>query len=96
MRDEWEQVFAGTDACVTPVLDYAEAAIHPANAARQTHVSQPGWTHPQIAPRLASAALASGFTIPVKGGDYADVLAKAGLSESDIAALIETGAVVAG
>ena len=95
-RDEWEEVFAGTDACVTPVLDYAEAATHPANAARQTHVSQPGWTHPQIAPRLASAALASGFTIPVKGGDCADVLAQAGLSESDIAALIETGAVVAG
>lgn len=34
-RDEWEAIFAGTDACVTPVLDYVEAAAHPANAERQ-------------------------------------------------------------
>ena len=34
-RDEWEAIFAGTDACVTPVLDYVEAASHPVNAERQ-------------------------------------------------------------
>ena len=28
-RDEWEQVFAGTDACVSPVLSLAEAPVHP-------------------------------------------------------------------
>ena len=28
-RDEWADVFDGTDACVTPVLDYREAAAHP-------------------------------------------------------------------
>src|SRR5262249_14662755 len=31
-RDEWEQVFAGTDACVSPVLSPAEAHSHPHNA----------------------------------------------------------------
>jgi alpha-methylacyl-CoA racemase len=95
-RDEWEAVFAGTDACVTPVLDYEEAAVHPANTARQTHVTMPGWTHPQIAPRLASAALADSFAIPEKGADYANVLTQAGLSESEVAALVAAGAVVAG
>lgn len=95
-RDEWEAIFAGTDACVTPVLDYQEAAIHPANAARQTHVSEPGWTHPQIAPRWASVPLADGFVIPAKGGDHATVLGEAGLSESEIVALINVGAVIAG
>ena len=51
-RDEWEAVFAGTDACVTPVLDYVEAAAHPANAERQAVVQDSRWLHPQIAPRL--------------------------------------------
>jgi alpha-methylacyl-CoA racemase len=95
-RTEWEELFAGTDACVTPVLDYEEAAIHPANAARQTHISEPGWTHPQIAPRLASAPLADSFAIPAKGGDYSSVLTQAGLSESEVAALVAAGAVVTG
>ena len=33
-RDEWAEVFAGTDACVSPVLSMAEAARHPHNQAR--------------------------------------------------------------
>jgi alpha-methylacyl-CoA racemase len=33
-RDEWAAVFDATDACVTPVLDYREAAGHPHLAAR--------------------------------------------------------------
>ncbi|MBS0453796.1 MAG: CoA transferase [Proteobacteria bacterium] len=39
-RDAWEQVFAGTDACVTPVLDLDEAPRHPHNVARGTFASQ--------------------------------------------------------
>jgi alpha-methylacyl-CoA racemase len=93
-REGWEAVFAGTDACVTPVLDYEEAAAHPANSARHTHVQRSAWTHPQIAPRLASTALANDFAIPAKGGDYASVLADAGLDETEIAALVAAGAVV--
>ncbi len=37
-RDDWAAHFAETDACVTPVLTMAEAAIHPHNAARGTFV----------------------------------------------------------
>ena len=33
-RDEWAEVFAGTDACVTPVLDPEEAWAHPHVSAR--------------------------------------------------------------
>jgi len=33
-RDEWSDIFDGTDACVTPVLDYIEAASHKQNTAR--------------------------------------------------------------
>ena len=35
-RDEWAQIFDGTDACVTPVLTYAEAAASPHLVARGT------------------------------------------------------------
>ncbi|MGO4385843.1 CaiB/BaiF CoA transferase family protein [Specibacter sp. RAF43] len=35
-RNEWVEVFEGTDACVTPVLTFAEAAAHPHLAARGT------------------------------------------------------------
>jgi len=35
-RDDWAAHFAGTEACVTPVLDWSEAAAHPHNAARGT------------------------------------------------------------
>ncbi|MFG5408539.1 CaiB/BaiF CoA-transferase family protein [Piscinibacter sakaiensis] len=35
-RDEWAAHFAGTDACVTPVLSLAEAPRHPHPAARGT------------------------------------------------------------
>ncbi|MGB5078175.1 MAG: CaiB/BaiF CoA-transferase family protein [Sphingorhabdus sp.] len=94
-RDEWEAIFAGTDACVTPVLNYTEASTHPVNRARQTHVVEGGWTHPQIAPRLATHELATHFDIATKGGDYATILAEAGLADADISQLITAGAVIA-
>jgi alpha-methylacyl-CoA racemase len=54
-RDEWAEVFAGTDACVTPVLSLDEAPSHPHNLARETFVRDAGtgaWA-PAIAPRLS-------------------------------------------
>jgi len=94
-RDEWEAIFAGTDACVTPVLDYVEAAAHPANAERQAVVQDGRWLHPQFAPRLATQPLATHFEIATKGGDYAAILAEAGLGDNEISQLIAAGAVVA-
>jgi alpha-methylacyl-CoA racemase len=52
-RDAWEAVFAGSDACVTPVLDLAEAAQHPHNLARGTFVSIDGVAQPAPAPRFS-------------------------------------------
>lgn len=93
-RDAWEAIFAGTDACVTPVLDYVEAAAHPANAERHAFVQDGRWLHPQVAPRLATQPLATHFDIATKGGDYAVILAEAGLGDDDISQLIAAGAVV--
>lgn len=58
-REEWAQLFDGTDACVTPVLSLDEAPLHPHNAARATYRAAghsadgtPRWT-PTPAPRLS-------------------------------------------
>ena len=52
-RDEWADVFAGTDACVTPVLAFAEVAEHPHLTARSTIVTQDGVDQAAPAPRFS-------------------------------------------
>ena len=49
-RDAWAELFDGSDACTTPVLDYLEAAAHPQNAAREALVEAGPFTHPRPAP----------------------------------------------
>ncbi len=52
-RDDWSTHFAGTEACVTPVLSLAEAPDHPHNQARGTF--QDGLPRP--APRFSGEPL---------------------------------------
>ena len=52
-RDEWSATYAGTDACVTPVLSFDEAIHHPHNAERQLYSTHDGVQHPEAAPRLS-------------------------------------------
>ncbi|MFD5121941.1 CaiB/BaiF CoA transferase family protein [Streptomyces sp. NPDC058385] len=52
-RGEWAEVFTGTDACVTPVLSFDEAADDPHNARRQVFRRVGGVLHPSPAPRLS-------------------------------------------
>ena len=53
-RDAWADVFAATDACVTPVLTPVEAARHPANVARDLfHTGADGTAYAALAPRFA-------------------------------------------
>ncbi|MGW6496322.1 CaiB/BaiF CoA transferase family protein [Nonomuraea angiospora] len=54
-RAEWEALFEGSDACVSPVLSMAEAPHHPHNAARGSFVEVGGVTQPMPAPRLLGA-----------------------------------------
>ena len=37
-RKEWSDIFDGSDACVTPVLELHEAPEHPHNKARESFV----------------------------------------------------------
>jgi alpha-methylacyl-CoA racemase len=52
-RDEWVEYFAGTEACVTPVLDFEEAARHPHLAERGTYVTPDGVLQAAPAPRFS-------------------------------------------
>lgn len=53
-RDHWTAQFAGTDACVTPVLALGEAFIDRHNAERGTYVSAGGAYQPAPAPRFSA------------------------------------------
>ncbi|MBW1595990.1 CaiB/BaiF CoA-transferase family protein [Streptomyces sp. JJ38] len=52
-RAEWAEVFAGSDACVAPVLSLREAPAHPHLAARGTFTEHSGITQPAPAPRFS-------------------------------------------
>ncbi|NIH80752.1 CaiB/BaiF CoA transferase family protein [Amycolatopsis viridis] len=52
-RDEWAEIYAGTDACVTPVLTFDEAADHPHNAGRGVFARVGDVLHPRPAPRFS-------------------------------------------
>jgi alpha-methylacyl-CoA racemase len=56
-RADWELVFAGRDACVTPVLSLAEAARAPELRERGTYVDWDGVPQPAPAPRLSASAV---------------------------------------
>jgi alpha-methylacyl-CoA racemase len=40
-RDDWAHAAADVDACLSPVLDFAEAAAHPHNLANRYHTAEP-------------------------------------------------------
>jgi alpha-methylacyl-CoA racemase len=52
-RDEWTKVFAGTDACVTPVLTWREAAVGDHLQARSTVITAHGVEQAAPAPRFS-------------------------------------------
>ena len=56
-RDQWAPHFAGTDACVAPVLDLGEAPVHPHNIARRTFIDLDGVFQPAPAPHYSKRRL---------------------------------------
>lgn len=52
-RDEWAQIFAGTDGCVTPVLSFDEAEDHPQLVARNALHPIEGVMQAAPAPRFS-------------------------------------------
>jgi len=94
-RDNWTALFEGTDACVAPVLDLAEAPLHPHNAARGVFVERDGAVQPAPAPRFGRTRAEPGPPPPLRGEHTEAVLAEWGFAGDEIAALREAGAIPA-
>jgi alpha-methylacyl-CoA racemase len=92
-RDEWDRIFAGSDACVAPVLALGEAAQHPHNAARGTFVTRDGVLQPAPAPRFSRTVPEMGAPPRQLGADTDAVLTDFGFSEGEIGRLKEAGVV---
>jgi alpha-methylacyl-CoA racemase len=74
-RDEWMAVFEGTDACVAPVLSFAEVPAHPHIAARGTIITIDGVAQAAPAPRFSRTVPDTPTPPPQPGADTAAVLA---------------------
>jgi alpha-methylacyl-CoA racemase len=92
-RDEWAKVFAGSDACVAPVLDWDEAAAHPHLAARGTYAAVAGVPQSAPAPRFDRTPSTLDRPPPWPGADTDAVLAELGRSPDAVTALRAAGAV---
>ena len=86
-RDAWAEIFAGSDACVSPVLTYVEAADHPQIAARNGLVKQGPFTHPAAAPVFANHPASGPADIPGAQDDTDEILADLNYSAEKIAIL---------
>ncbi|MGH3769074.1 MAG: CaiB/BaiF CoA transferase family protein [Pseudonocardiaceae bacterium] len=74
-RDDWVAVFEGTDACVTPVLSFAEVPTHPHIAARGTVIEVGGVSQAAPTPRFSRTHPDHPTPPPHPGADTAAVLA---------------------
>lgn len=92
-RDDWVDVFEGSDACVVPVLSPREAPSHPQLAARGTFVEHGGVVQPAPAPRFSRTPTALDRPPAPAGAHTDEILAELGYTAGEVAALREAGAV---
>jgi len=91
-RDEWTATFAGTDACVEPVLSLHEAAADPHLVARGTYVTGDGVIQPAPAPRFSRTPGHLSEPPPLPGQHTIEALTEWGLADADD--LVACGAAV--
>lgn len=91
-RDEWDTVFAGSDACVAPVLDFTEAQRHPHARARQSFLTVGAVPQPAPAPRLSRTPGAVCGAPPERGAGGREALHDWGFDPAATAALEALGA----
>jgi len=92
-RDEWAEIFLGTDACVAPVLTMSEATQYPHNRERGTFIEVDGVVQPAPVPRF-SRSMPDTPMRPAHPGEHTrEILLSLGLDSSEIDELIALGAV---
>jgi alpha-methylacyl-CoA racemase len=73
-RDHWTKVFAESDACVTPVLSFAEVEREPHITERDTFYRERDYLYPAPAPRFSRTAASTPKPPGIPGADNEDVL----------------------
>jgi alpha-methylacyl-CoA racemase len=89
MRDEWVLHFAGTDACVAPILTMDEAPAHPHNRARSTFAEVGGLIQPMPAPRYSVTSSDDPRPPRSEGADGEAILAELGYGAPEIDHLLK-------
>ncbi|UYM07191.1 CaiB/BaiF CoA transferase family protein [Solicola gregarius] len=89
---EWAELFADSDACVSPVVPLSEAPRHPHLAERETYLEHHGVTQPAPAPRFSRTP--AGLSTPPApvGANTRDALQAWGIADVD--GLIDRGVAV--
>ncbi len=90
---EWQRIFEGSDACVTPVLSMDAAAEHPHNRARQNILHREGVLQTAVAPRFSRTPGALGALPEPEGSRSCELLLQLGFNDAHIADLLESGVV---
>jgi alpha-methylacyl-CoA racemase len=90
-RDEWRDLFAGSDACFAPVLTFAEARADPHRRARRSHVAVGGVEQPAPAPRFARTPGGIRRAPPERGALGREALADWGFAGAEIERLAALG-----
>ncbi|WP_340108187.1 CaiB/BaiF CoA-transferase family protein [Pikeienuella sp. HZG-20] len=80
-RAEWTALFAGSDACVAPVMDWEEAPDHPQMKARGALQAHGGVMQAAPAPRFGRTPAGELADPPAPGADTAAILREIGLDE---------------
>ena len=92
-RSEWCEIFEGTDACVSPVLNFKEACSHHHNVARGNLPESDGFNQPAPAPVFANTPGAIQCAPPEFGAHTESALAEWGFSKDEIADLSRQNAI---
>ena len=88
-----EELFAGVDGCVFPVLSMSEAPQHPHNVARGTFVTRDDVVQPAPAPRFSETTARLELPPPAAGEHTDEILAELGLAADEMARLLDAGIV---
>ena len=81
-RSEWEDIFSGTDACVTPVLNMSEAQQNIHNVKRNAFTDVDGFNQPSASPRYSVTKPEIKHNAKQVGSDFDEVCNEFGLSKA--------------